>query len=36
MIRPARWLADFEKVELKPETREKILWANAERVLGIK
>jgi predicted TIM-barrel fold metal-dependent hydrolase len=36
MIRPARWLADFEKVELKPETREKILWANAERVLGIR
>ncbi len=34
MIRPARWLSDFEKVDLKPETREKILWANAERVLG--
>ncbi len=35
LIRPARWLSDFEKIDLKPETREKILWANAERVLGI-
>ncbi len=36
LIRPSRWLSEFEKVDLKPETREKILWANAERVLGIR
>jgi len=34
-VTPARWLSDFEKIDLKPQTREKILWANAERVLGI-
>jgi len=34
-IPPDRWLADFEKLELKPEVKEKILWKNAQKLLGI-
>lgn len=35
MISPDRWLADFEKLDIKPEVRPKILKDNAARLLGI-
>lgn len=35
VITPDRWLADFEKLELKPEVRPKILKDNAVRLLGL-
>jgi predicted TIM-barrel fold metal-dependent hydrolase len=31
-----RWLADFERENYKPEVAEKILFQNAQRVLGLK
>jgi predicted TIM-barrel fold metal-dependent hydrolase len=34
-ITPERWLREFEAFNLPAETRELILWRNAERVLGI-
>jgi predicted TIM-barrel fold metal-dependent hydrolase len=34
-ITPDRWLADFEKLPLKPEVKEKILWKNAQKLLEI-
>ncbi len=34
-ITPERWLADFEKIQIKPEVKEKILWKNAQRLLGL-
>lgn len=34
-ITPDRWLADFEKLDIKPEVRPKILKENARRLLGI-
>jgi predicted TIM-barrel fold metal-dependent hydrolase len=34
-IKPDRWLRDFEKLELKPEVRQKILIDNAKKVLGL-
>lgn len=34
-VRPAKWLGDFEKVEFKPEVRQKILLTNAKRLLKI-
>ncbi len=34
-ILPDRWLDDFEKLEIKPEVKEKILWKNAQKLLGI-
>ena len=34
-IMPERWLADFERVEVRPEAREKILIGNAKRLLGL-
>jgi uncharacterized protein len=35
MITPDRWLADFDKLEIKPAVRPKILKQNAARVLGL-
>jgi predicted TIM-barrel fold metal-dependent hydrolase len=35
VITPDRWLRDFEKLEMKPEVRPKILKDNAVRVLGL-
>jgi predicted TIM-barrel fold metal-dependent hydrolase len=33
-ILPDRWLADFEKLDIKPEVRPLILKENARRLLG--
>jgi uncharacterized protein len=35
MITPERWLADFEKIEIKDENRPLILKENAARLLGL-
>ena len=35
VITPDRWLADFAKLDIKPEVRPKILKANAARLLGL-
>lgn len=35
VLTPDRWLADFEKLEIKPAVRPKILKANAARLLGL-
>jgi predicted TIM-barrel fold metal-dependent hydrolase len=35
LLTPDRWLADFAKLEIKPEVREKILKHNAVRLLGL-
>jgi hypothetical protein len=35
MLTPDRWLADFEKLDIKPEVRQKILVTNAARLLGL-
>ena len=35
MITPERWLADFEKIEIKDENRPLILKQNAARLLGL-
>lgn len=35
VITPDRWLADFERLEIKPEVRPKILKDNAARLLGL-
>jgi predicted TIM-barrel fold metal-dependent hydrolase len=35
MITPERWLADFEKIDIKPENRPLILEENAVRLLGL-
>jgi predicted TIM-barrel fold metal-dependent hydrolase len=35
LIKPDRWLADFDKLEIKPAVRPKILKDNAVRVLGL-
>lgn len=34
-ITPDRWLRDFEKIEVKPEVRKKILKENARKLLGM-
>jgi predicted TIM-barrel fold metal-dependent hydrolase len=34
-IMPDRWLADFEKIEIKPEVRPLILKENAAKLLGL-
>jgi predicted TIM-barrel fold metal-dependent hydrolase len=36
VITPDRWLADFEKLDIKPEVRPKILKDNAARLLGLR
>lgn len=35
VITPDRWLADFAKLEIKPEVRPKILKHNAIRLLRL-
>ncbi|WP_084965200.1 amidohydrolase family protein [Thermoactinospora rubra] len=35
VITPDRWLADFDRLEVKPEVRPKILKGNAARLLGL-
>jgi hypothetical protein len=35
LLTPDRWLADFEKIDIKPEVRPKILKGNAARLLGL-
>jgi predicted TIM-barrel fold metal-dependent hydrolase len=35
LITPDRWMNDFEKLEIKPEVRTKILKTNAVRLLGL-
>ncbi len=35
LLTPDRWLADFAKLPIKPEVREKILKLNAARLLGL-
>ena len=35
LITPDRWLADFEKLPIKDDVREKILKTNAVRLLGL-
>jgi uncharacterized protein len=35
LLTPDRWLADFEKLPIKPPVREKILKTNAARLLGL-
>jgi hypothetical protein len=34
-VTPQRWLTDFEKLQLKPEVKEKILLKNARKLFGI-
>jgi uncharacterized protein len=34
-LTPERWLADFDKLEIKPEVRPRILKDNAARLLGL-
>jgi uncharacterized protein len=34
-VTPQRWLADFEKLPLKPEVKEKILLKNAQKLFGL-
>lgn len=36
VITPDRWLADFEKLDIKPEVRPRILKDNAARLLGLR
>jgi uncharacterized protein len=36
VITPDRWLADFDKLEIKPDVRPKILKTNAARLLELK
>ncbi|MCQ4200020.1 amidohydrolase family protein [Streptomyces sp. NPDC060311] len=35
VITPDRWLADFEKLDIRPEVRPRILKENAARLLGL-
>jgi predicted TIM-barrel fold metal-dependent hydrolase len=35
MIPPDRWIADFEKLAIKPEVRPLIMRENAIRLLGL-
>jgi hypothetical protein len=34
-VTPGRWLADFEKIQMRPEVKEKILWKNAQKLFGL-
>jgi predicted TIM-barrel fold metal-dependent hydrolase len=36
VIQPDRWMAEFEKLPIKPEVRPLILKENAARLLGLK
>jgi predicted TIM-barrel fold metal-dependent hydrolase len=35
VITPDRWLADFEKLQIKPEVRPRVLKDNAVRLLKL-
>jgi hypothetical protein len=35
VITPDRWLADFEKIDIKPQVRPLILKDNAVKLLGL-
>lgn len=35
VITPDRWMADFEKLDIRDEVRPKVLKANARKLLGI-
>ena len=35
VLTPERWMADFEKIAIKPEVRPLIMKENALRLLGI-
>lgn len=35
MIKPARWLTDFEKIAIRDELRPDIIKGNAARLLGL-
>ena len=35
VISPDRWLADFEKIDIRPEVRPLIMKENAARLLGL-
>jgi predicted TIM-barrel fold metal-dependent hydrolase len=34
-IEPKRWLEEFQAIDMPDAVREKVLWRNAERILGI-
>ncbi len=34
-VTPGRWLADFEKIQMKPAVKEKILLKNAQKLFGL-
>lgn len=36
VIRPDRWLSDFDKLDIKAEVRPLVLKENAMRLLGLK
>jgi uncharacterized protein len=35
VIQPDRWLADFDKLDIKPEVRPLIIKDNAVKLLGL-
>ena len=35
VLTPDRWMADFEKIDIKPEVRPLILKENAAQLLGL-
>ena len=35
VITPDRWMADFEKLDIRDKVRPKVLKANARKLLGI-
>jgi len=35
-LTPDRWMADFEKIDIRPEVRPLILKENAAQLLGLK
>jgi hypothetical protein len=35
VLKPDRWLSDFDRLEIKAEVRPKILKTNAARLLGL-
>jgi predicted TIM-barrel fold metal-dependent hydrolase len=36
VISPHRWLKDFEKIDIRPEVRPRILKENAIKLLGLR
>lgn len=34
-VKPERWLSDFEKIQMRPEVKEKILLKNAQKLFGL-